>query len=253
MIPEWKWNGVTMDFISGKDVIWVIVDRLTKSAHFIPVKTDYSLEKLAELNVSEIVKLHGVPLSIISDRDLRFTSIFWGKLHKALGSKLNFSIAFHRQTDGQFERIIQILEDMLRYQASIKMAPYKALYGHKCRSPLFLFELSEKKLIRIDLVRKTEEKKSYTDLKRKNIKFPVGEKVFLKVSPWKRVLQFGRKGKLSPRFIGPYEVLERIGSVAYHLALASKLDKIHKVFHVSMLQRYRSGLSHILSTEEIEL
>ena len=102
MIPEWKWDRVTMDFISGlplspkkKDVIWVVVDRLTKSVHFILVCIDYSLDKLAELYVSEIVRLHGVPLSIISDRDLRFTSRFWKKLQEALGTKLSFSIAFH--------------------------------------------------------------------------------------------------------------------------------------------------------------
>ena len=121
MIPEWKWDRVTMDFVSGlplstskKDAIWVVVDRLTKSAHFIPVRTDFSLDKLAELYVSQIVRLHGVPISIVSDRDPRFTSRFWKKLQEALGTKLHFSTAFHPQTDGQSKRIIQILEDMLR-------------------------------------------------------------------------------------------------------------------------------------------
>ena len=120
-IPLWKWERVTMDFVSGlpltpskKDSIWVIVDRLTKSAHFIPVHTDFSLQKLAKLYVAEIVRLHGVPVSIISDRDPRFTSRFWQKLHEVLGTRLNFSTAFHPQTDGQSKRVIQILEDMLR-------------------------------------------------------------------------------------------------------------------------------------------
>ncbi|KAG8480865.1 hypothetical protein CXB51_025483 [Gossypium anomalum] len=120
-IPLWKWERVTMDFVSGlpltpskKDSIWVIVDRLTKSAHFIPVRTDFSLQKLAKLYVAEIVRLHGVPVLIISDRDPRFTSRFWKKLHEALGTRLNFSTVFHPQTDGQSERVIQILEDMLR-------------------------------------------------------------------------------------------------------------------------------------------
>ncbi|KAK5775866.1 hypothetical protein PVK06_043820 [Gossypium arboreum] len=106
-IPEWKWNRVTMDFVSGlpmsaskKDAIWVIVDRLTKSAHFVPVRTDFSMDKLAELYVSQIVRLHGVPISIVSDRDPRFTSRFWKKLQEALGTKLHFSTAFHPQTDG---------------------------------------------------------------------------------------------------------------------------------------------------------
>ncbi|KAK5825523.1 hypothetical protein PVK06_020365 [Gossypium arboreum] len=113
MIPEWKWDRVTMDFVSGlpvsaskKDAIWVVVDRLTKLAHFIPVRTDFSMDKLAELYVSQIVRLHGVPISIVSDRDPRFTSRFWKKLQEALGTKLHFSTAFHPQTDGQSERII---------------------------------------------------------------------------------------------------------------------------------------------------
>ncbi|KAG8503456.1 hypothetical protein CXB51_001429 [Gossypium anomalum] len=266
MVPEWKWDRITMDFVSGlpltpgkKDAIWVIVDRLTKSAHFIPVHTDYSLNKLAELYIREIVRLHGIPLSIISDRDPRFTSRFWQKLQDALGTKLNFSTAFHPQTDGQSERVIQILEDMLRccvlefqgswerylplvefaynnsYQTSLKMAPYEALYGRKCRTPLYWTELKENQIYGVDLIKETE------------------EKVILKVSPWKKVLRFGRKGKLSPRFIGPYEVIEKVGPVAYRLALPPELEKIHDVFHVSMLRRYRSDPSHVVSLTEIEL
>ena len=103
-----------MDFVVGlpltgrkHDSVWVVVDRLTKSAHFLPVRTDYSLDKLAELYISEIVRLHGIPISIISDRDLRFTLRFWGKLQEALGTLLNFSTAFHPQTDGQSEKVIK--------------------------------------------------------------------------------------------------------------------------------------------------
>ena len=110
-----------MDFVIGlpltpknKDAVWVVVDRLSKSAHFIPVRTDYSLDKLAELYIANIMRLHGVPMSIISDRDPRFTSRFWKKLQEALGTKLNFSTAFHLQTDEQSERVIQVLEDILR-------------------------------------------------------------------------------------------------------------------------------------------
>ena len=147
-----------MDFVVGlpltwrkHDSVWVVVDRLTKSSHFLLVRTDYSLDKLAELYIKEIVRLHGIPISIISDRDPRFTSRFWGKLQEALGTRLNFSTAFHPQTDGQSERVIQIMEDMLRscvidyegswdrhislvefvcnksFQLSIGMAPYEAL------------------------------------------------------------------------------------------------------------------------------
>ena len=298
-IPEWKWDRITIDFVVGlpvtgrkHDSVWVVVDRLTKSAHFLPVRTDYSLDKLAELYIKEVVRLHGILVSIISDRDPRFTSRFWGKLQEAMGTRLNFSTAFHPQTEGQSERVIQILEDMLRscaidyegswdrhiplvefvynnsFQSSIGMAPYEALYGRKCRTPLCWTELSERKVIGPDLIRETEEKvkmireklkvatdrqKSYTDMKRKDIRYEVGEKVFLKVSPWKKVMRFGKKGKLSPRFIGPYEVIEKVGPVAYRLALPPDLEKIHNVFHVSMLRRYRSDPTHIVSSDTIEL
>ena len=131
------------------------------------------------------------------------------------------------------------------------MAPFEALYGRKCRTPLYWSELSDRKVIGTDLFRETEDKvrvirdclkaasdrqKSYADLKRKDIEFQSGDKVFLKVSPWKMVLRFGRKGKLSPRFIGPYEILDRVGPVAYRLALPPELEKIPNVFHVSMLR-----------------
>ncbi|KAE8735791.1 Detected protein of unknown function [Hibiscus syriacus] len=261
-IPQWKWENVTMDFVLGlpltpnkRESIWVIVDQLTKSAHFFPVRTDFSIEK-------------------------------------ALGTRLNFSTAFNPQTDGQSERTIQVLEDMLRacimefkgswekylplakfaynnsYQSSIKMAPYEALYGRKCRTPLNWYELKDRSVLGPDLIQDVEQKvreiqhnlkvasdrqKSYSDLKRKEIEFEVGDKVFLKISPWKNVLRFGRKGKLSPRFIGPYEIVKRVGPVAYQLTLSPEMEKIHNVFHVSMLRRYRSDPSHIVNPEEIEV
>jgi hypothetical protein len=161
-IPEWKWEEIGIDFIvglprtsAGYDSIWVIVDRLTKVAHFIPVKTTYSGAKLAELYMGRIVCLHGVPKKIVSDRGSQFTSRYWKKLHKSLDTRLNFSSAYHPQTDGHTERTNQVLEDMLRscalkhggswdkslpyaefsynnsYQASLKMSPFEALYGKK--------------------------------------------------------------------------------------------------------------------------
>ncbi|KAA3466181.1 Retrotransposon gag protein [Gossypium australe] len=148
------------------------------------------------------------------------------------------------------------------------MAPYEALYGRKCRTPLFWTELSENKIHRVNLIKDTEQKvkvirdslkaasdrkKCYADLKRNEIDFETGDKVLLKVSPWKRVFQFRRIGKLSPRFIGPYEVIEHVGPVAYRLLLPSQLAKIHNVFCVSMLHRYRSDPSHVISPIEIEI
>ncbi|GJX17171.1 reverse transcriptase domain-containing protein [Tanacetum coccineum] len=166
-IPMWKWEKITMDFITklpktsnGHDTIWVIVDRLTKSAHFIPTRETDSMETLTRLYIKEIVSRHGVPISIISDRDSHFTSRFWQSLQSALGTQLDMSTAYHPKTDGQSERTIQTLEDMLRacvidfgkgwekhlplveisynnsYHASIKAAPFEALYGRKCRSPV---------------------------------------------------------------------------------------------------------------------
>ncbi|KAH9751681.1 Endonuclease [Citrus sinensis] len=259
-IPEWKWEHITMDFVAGlpraqkgHDSVWVVVDRLTKAAHFLPFKITYSMDKLGSIYVAEIVRLHRVPVSIISDRDFRFTSKLWTSLQNALGTKLNFSTVFHPQTDGQSERTIQTLEDMLRacvmefkgnwdnhlplmefaynnsYQASIEMAPYEALYGRKCRTP------------------------SYADKRRRELELEVGDRVFIRISPWKGVLRFRKHGKLSPRYIGPYEIIERIGPLAYRLALPPKLSRIHDVFHVSMLQKYIYDPSHVLSKQPIQL
>ncbi|GKA84282.1 putative reverse transcriptase domain-containing protein [Tanacetum coccineum] len=120
-IPQWKWENITMDFVTklpktatGQDTIWVIVDRLTKSAHFLPMKETDSMEKLTRQYLKEVVSRHGVPVSIISDQDSRFTSHFWQSLQKALGTRLDMSTSYHPQTDGQSERTIQTLEDMLR-------------------------------------------------------------------------------------------------------------------------------------------
>ena len=172
--------------------------------------------------------------------------------------------------EGSWDRHIPLVEFVYNnsFQSSIGMAPYEALYGRKCRTPLCWKELSEKKVISPDLIQETEEKvkmirerlkvitdrqKSYANMKRKDIRYEIGEKVFLKVSPWKKVIRFGKNGKLSPRFIGPYEVIEKVGPMAYRLAFPSKLEKIHHVFHVSMLRRYRSDPSHVVSSETIEL
>lgn len=154
------------------------------------------------------------------------------------------------------------------YQASIQMAPYEALYGRRCRTPTCWTELGERQVLGPELVADTESKvklirdrlkeasdrqKSYADLKRKEIEFAVWDMVFLKVSPWKKILRFGKKGKLSPRFIRPYRVLRRLGPVAYQLELPPELNRIHNVFHVSMLRRYQSDPSHVVPVEEIEV
>ncbi|GJR00983.1 putative reverse transcriptase domain-containing protein [Tanacetum coccineum] len=252
-IPEWKWDNITMDFITklpkssqGFDTIWVIVDRLTKSAHFLPIRENDPLDKLARLYLNRIVARHGIPASIICDRDGRFTSNFWRSFQKALGTDISMSTAYHPETDGQSERTIQTLEDMLRacmidfgkgwvkhlplaefsynnsYHASIKATPYEALYGRKCRSPVCWAE---------------DRQKSYADRKRKPMEFEVGDRVMLKVSPWKGVVRFGKRGKLNPRYVGPFKVLARVGKVAYKLELPQELSRVHHTFHVSNLKK----------------
>ncbi|KAL0556795.1 hypothetical protein IC582_005312 [Cucumis melo] len=190
----------------------------------------------------------------------------FGRVCRLLWARgLDFSTAFHPQTDGQTERLNQVLEDMLRacalefpgswdshlhlmefaynnsFQATIGMAPFEALYGKCCRSPVCWGETTQSR------------QKSYADVRRKDLEFDVGDKVFLKVAPMKGVLRFERRGKLSPRFVGPFEILERIGAVAYRLALPPSLSVVYDVFHVSMLRKYVPDPSHVVDYEPLEI
>ncbi|KAK2416602.1 hypothetical protein QL285_038986 [Trifolium repens] len=298
-IPEWKWDGITMDFVTAlpktqkkHDAIWVIIDRLTKSAHFIPINQTFSLERLAQVYVKEIIRLHGIPASIVSDRDPRFTSKFWKQLHLELGTKLRLSSAYHPQTDGQSERTIQSLEDLLRacalehkgswdeflplieftynnsYHSSISMAPYEALYGRKCRTPLCWYEVGENKLLGSDFVQQTtdqvklirekmkaaqDRQKSYSDKRRRPLEFETGDHVFIRVTPRTGIARAIKTKKLTPRFIGPFQILRRVGPVAYHIALPPKLSNLHDVFHVSQLRKYYPDPSHVIEPETVEL
>jgi hypothetical protein len=273
-IPEWKWEKIGMDFITGLsrtskgyDSIWVI---------FIPVKTAYKVSQLAELYIARIVSLHGTPKWIILDRGSQFTSRFWKSFHENMDLKLNFGSAYHPQTDGQTERTNQVLEDMLRacalrhggswdkslpyaefsynnsYQASLKMSPFEALYGRKCRTPLYWDQTSETQLFGPKIIQEAEEQvqqirenlrtaqsrqKSYADIRRRLLEFKEGDYVYLKVSPLRGMRRFKVKGKLSARFIGPFLILKRVGEVAYQLELPDHLADVHDVFHVSQLKK----------------
>ena len=202
------------------------------------------------------------------------------------------STTFHPQTNGQSKRIIQVLEDMLRacvldhkgsweehfplaefaynnsYQANIQMAPYEALYGRPCRSPLCWTEVGESSITGPDLIRDTSEKvsmirqrlltaqsrqKIYADVRRRPLEFEVGDHVFLKVMPKRGVVGFGKCGKLSPRFIGPFEILERIGTVAYRLALPPSMSGVHEVFHIYMLWKYTLDPASVVDLGQIEV
>ena len=182
---------ITMDFVinlpwtpQGHDAVWVIVDRLTKSEHFVAVRMTFTLERFCLLYIREIVWLHGVLVFIGSDRDPRFTVHFWKSFQKTMGTQLTMSTTFHPQTDGQFERTIHVFEDMLQacvldhkggwkehlplvefaynnsYQTSIQMAPYEALYGRPCKSPICWTEVGESSITGPDLIRDTSEKVS---------------------------------------------------------------------------------------------
>ncbi|GJW38798.1 putative reverse transcriptase domain-containing protein [Tanacetum coccineum] len=269
-IPEWKWERIAIDFVTKfrrtsnrHDIIWVIVDRLTKSAHFLPMREDYKMDRLARLYLNEIVARHGVPILIISDCDSRFTSRFWQSMQEALGTRLDMSTAYHPQTDGQSERTIQTLEDMLR-----ACAPFEALYGRKCHSPIMWAEVGEGQLIGPELVQETTKKilqikdrlkvardrqKSYADKRRKPLKFIVGDYVLLKVSPWKGVVRFGKKGKLAPRFVGPFEIIEKIGPTVYKLDFPKDLDGVHDTFHVSNVKKCLADPTLQVPLDEIQV
>jgi hypothetical protein len=220
--------------------------------------------------------LHGVPKTILSDRGTQFVARFWAQVYESLGTKLIHSSSYHPQTDGQTERVNQIVEDMLRacvihfdkswekclaleefaynnsYQASWKMAPFEALYGRRCRTPFNWSQAGERTLFGPKLVQEDEEKvsvirenlraaqmrqKSYHDKAKAPREFEVGNYVYLKVSRTKGVQRFGVKGKLAPCYIGPYEVTEKFGTVAYRIRLPERLSAVHDVFHVSQLKK----------------
>ncbi|GJV91537.1 putative reverse transcriptase domain-containing protein [Tanacetum coccineum] len=272
-IATYKWDNITMDFVTklpksqqGHDTIWVIVERLTKSTIFTPMRETDSMKKLAMLYIKEVVARHGIPVSIICDRDLRFASHFWRSLQKALGTSLDMSIVYHPEIDGQSERTIQTLEDMLRacvidfgngwikhlplvkfsynnsYHTSIKAAPFEALYGRKFLSPIKQ---------RMQVAR--DRQKSCADLKHKPMEFQVGDRVMLKVSHWKGVVRFGKQGKFNPRYVGPFKVLEKIGPVAYKLELPQELSRVHNTFHVSNLKKYYSDEPLVVPLEGLHI
>nr|GEY10223.1 putative reverse transcriptase domain-containing protein [Tanacetum cinerariifolium] len=298
-IPIWKWERITMDFVTklpktsnGHDTIWDIVDHLTKSTHFIPTQETDGMDTLTWLYIKEIISRHGVPISIISYRDSHFTSRFWKSLQKALGTQLDMSTTYHPETDGQSERTIQTLEDMLRacaidfgkgwekhlslvefsynnsYHASIKAASFEALYNRKCRSPVCWAEVGDTQLTGPEIIHETNEKivqirqhlqaardrqRSYANVRQKPLEFQTGDRVMLKISPLKGIIRFRKRGKLNPRYIGPFKILNRIGPVAYKLDLPEELSNVHNTFYVSNLKKCLSDESLIIPMKELKL
>nr|GEZ54039.1 putative reverse transcriptase domain-containing protein [Tanacetum cinerariifolium] len=233
------------------------------------MREDDTLEKLTRQYLKEVVLRHGVPVSIISDSDGKFTSHFWKSRHKALSTRLDMSIPYHPQTDGQSERTIQTFEYMLRacvldfgkgwdkhlplvefsynnsYHTSIKAAPFEALYERKCRSPIYWAKVRDSQLTGPEIIDETTEK--IVRIK------SLGDKVMLKVSPWKGMIRFGKRGKLNPRYIGPFKILTKVGTVAYQLELPEQLSRVHSTFYVSNLKKFMSDETLAIPLDEIQV
>ncbi|KAA0035496.1 ty3-gypsy retrotransposon protein [Cucumis melo var. makuwa] len=233
-VPEWKWESVSMDCITGLPktlkgytVIWVVVNRLTKSAHFVSGKPTYTASKWGQLYMTEIVRLHGVPVSIISDRDTRFTSKFWKGLQLALGTRLDF-----RSWDSHLHLMEFAYNNS--YQATIDMTPFEALYGKCCRSPVYWGEVGERRMLGPELVQPPTQ--PYRRLE-------------LACSTYEGCPKIREEGKAKSAF----EILERIGLVAYRLALPPSFFAVHDVFHVSMLRRYVVDPTHVVDFEPLQI
>ncbi|GJR45856.1 putative reverse transcriptase domain-containing protein [Tanacetum coccineum] len=245
-IPMWKWERITMDFVTKlpktsnrHDTIWVIIDCLTKSAHFIPTQETDSMETLTR---------------------------FWQSLQSALGTQLDMSMAYHPETDGQSERTIQTLKDMLRacvidfgkgwerhlplvefsynnsYHASIKATPFEALYGRKCRSPVCWAKVGDVQLTGPEIIHETTEKI-----------VQIRQCLQAARDRQRSVICFGKRGKLNPRYIRPFKILERIGPVAYKLELRKELSNVHDTFYVSNIKKCLSDESLVIPMKELLL
>nr|GEX36492.1 hypothetical protein [Tanacetum cinerariifolium] len=225
---------------NGYDTTWVIVDRLTKSAHFLPMRENDPMEKLMKLYMKEVVTRHDMLRAYVLD---------FGK---------------------KWDRHLPLVEFSYNnsYHTSIKAAPFEALYGRKCRSPVCWAEVGDAQLTGPAIIHETTKKiiqiksriqaardrqKSYANIRHKPMVFQVGDRVMLKVSPWKGVVRFGKRGKLNPRYVGPFKVIRRVRTVAYKLKLPQQLSQVHNTFHVSNSKKCLSNESFVIPLEELRV
>jgi hypothetical protein len=281
-IPTMAWTFISMDFVEGlpksssKDVILVVVDRLTKYSHFITLSHPYSVNTVAQLFVDNVFKLHGPPIAILTDRDRIFTSNLWQSMFKSMKISLHYCSTYHPQSDGQTERVNQCLENYLRcmaflepkrwiawlplvewwyntnYHTSLKCTPFEALYGYKppliseimvpgpdCPAVEFLTEKQRMiTQLRENLTQAQQRIKKFADLNRTDREFVVGDLVYLKLHPYRQhAFNIPQHIKLMTKYYRPFKILQKIGSAAYKLQLPPSIE-IHPVFHVSQSKKH---------------
>jgi len=280
-VPSQVWEEISLDFVdglppsTGKTTVMVVVDRLTKYAHFIALAHPYTTKKVAEVFIANVVRLHGMPTAMVSDRDPIFLSTFWKEFFTLQGTQLKMSSAYHPQSDGQTEVVNRCLEQYLRclcsqhpkiwaqqlpwaeywynttFHQSLGTTPFQALYGRPAPTMInylvgaVVVDEVLLQQLKTNLQKASNRMKQQADKKRRDYVLEEGDWVYLRLHPYRQHSLFRRAHqKLASRFFGPYQILECVGAVAYKLALPDTA-RIHPVFHVSLLKKQLGDRSRI--------